>query len=139
MELLGIALSVPVAFVANVVYCFFLSRVVLSRGTLRQMMWLVSLGVLSAFIVEIVLLVTLGPVPARARLGPGFYVGHTIIFFLGPPALANVLVLYKGSKRPLAWYFAVPFCTLFAFVLVLLQYFVSEALFGIDGMNGPFS
>jgi hypothetical protein len=30
-------------------------------------------------------------------------------------------------------------CTLFAFSLVLLQYGVSEALYGIDGTQGPYS
>jgi hypothetical protein len=37
------------------------------------------------------------------------------------------------------WYAAVPFCIVFAFVLVLLHYAVSEALDGVDGDNGPFS
>jgi len=139
MEVFGIILSVPVAFLANLVYCFFLSRVVVRRETLRRLMWRVSIGVLGGFAIEVILLSTLGPIRARALLGPGFYVGHSILFFLGAPALANGLVLYKGPKRPVAWYAAVPFCTVFAFVLVLLQYWVSEALYGIDGTNGPFS
>ena len=139
MEVFGIILSIPVAFLANLVYCFFLSRVVVRVETLRRLMWGVSIGVLASFAIELILLLTLGSVRARAVLGPGFYVGHVILFFLGPPALANVLVLYKGPKPPVAWYAAVPFCTVFAFFLVLLQYSVSEALYGIDGTNGPFS
>lgn len=139
MEVFGIILSVPVAFLANILYCFFLSRVVVGRETLRRLMWRVSLGVLAAFAIEVTLLLTLGSIRARTLLGPGFSVGHVILFFLGPPALANVLVLYKGRKRSVPWYAAVPFCTIFAFVLVLLQYSVSEALYGIDGTTGPFS
>jgi hypothetical protein len=139
MEVLGIVLSVPAAFLANLVYCFLLSRIVVRVEMLRRLMWRVSIGVLAAFAIELTLLSTLGPVRARAVLGPGFYVGHMMLFFLGSPALANVLVLYKGRRPPVAWYAAVPFCTIFAFVLVLLQYSVSEALYGIDGTDGPFS
>ena len=139
MEIFGIILSIPVAFVANLVYCFFLSRVVVRREMLRAVIWWLSIGILGAFAVEVSLLSTLGSVRARGLLGPGFYIGHVVLFFLGPPALANVLVLYKGPRRPVAWYAAVPFCTIFAFALVLLQYSVSEALYGINGNNGPFS
>src|SRR5215467_1823900 len=104
MELVGIALSVPVAFLANLVYCFFLSWVVLPRRTLRRFLWTASAFVLGAFATEIGLLTTLGAVRARALLGPGFYVGYLVLFFLGPPALGNVLVLYAGQRRPLRWY-----------------------------------
>jgi hypothetical protein len=139
MEIFGIILSVPVAFVASVVYCFLLARVVVRVETLRRMLWFVSIGVLVAFGVEVILLLTLGAVRARGLLGPGFYVGHVILFFLGTPALANVLVLRKRPKRLVQWYLAVPLCTVFALALVLLQYGVSEALYGIDGDDGPFS
>jgi hypothetical protein len=59
-----------------------------------------------------------------------------MVFVLGTPALANVLVL-----RPIAckWYVAGLVCTIFAVFLVLLEYDVSEALYGINGTNGPFS
>ena len=85
-----------------------------------------------------VLLATIGAVRSRGAIGPAFYAVHIALFFLGTPALANALVLRKrgGMRR---WYWAVPACTLFAFALVLLQYGVSEALYGIDGMDGPFS
>jgi hypothetical protein len=62
-----------------------------------------------------------------------------IILSVPAAFLVNLVYLYKGPTRPVAWYSAVPFCTIFAFVLVLLQYSVSEALYGIDGDNGPFS
>jgi len=139
MEIFGIILSVPVAFVASAVYCFLLARVVVHVEMLRRTMRLLSVGVLIAFGAEVILLLTLGAVRARALLGPGFYVGHVILFFVGTPALANVLLLRKTPKRLVRWYLAVPLCTVFALVLVLLQYGVSEALYGIDGDNGPFS
>lgn len=139
MEVFGIILSIPVAFVASLVYCFLLTTVVVRVETLRRVMWLVSVGVLIAFGVEVVLLLVLGAVRARGLLGPSFYVGHVILFFLGTPALANVLILRTRPKRLARWYLAVPLCTVFAFALVLLQYGVSEALYGIEGDDGPFS
>lgn len=139
MEIFGIILSLPVSFVASVVYCFLLARFIVRLETLTRLMFLASAAILIAFAGEVILLLTIGPVRARGLLGSGFYVGHLIVFFLGTPALANVLILRWGAKRRVPWYAAVPFCTVFAFVLVLLQYSVSEALYGIDGDDGPFS
>jgi len=73
MELLGIVLSVPVAFVASVVYCFFLSKVVVPRDVLRRVLWFMSVGLLALFGVEVALLVTLGAVKSQAIMGPGFF------------------------------------------------------------------
>jgi hypothetical protein len=134
MELVAISLSLPLAFLASLVYCYFLERVVARFGLLRQTMWIASAVVLLVFGVEIILLVTLGAVRSRALIGPVFYLMHVVLFFLGTPALANLLVL----KRPagfVRWYWAVPICALFAFALVLLQYGVSEALYGVDGID----
>lgn len=139
MEVFGILFSIPVSFVASLVYCFLLTKFVVRQQTLSRLMWHVSVAVLIAFGAEILLLSTLGAIRARGLLGPGFYVGHVVLFFLGTPALANVLLLRRRPKRSVPWYVAVPFCVVFALVLVLLQYAVSEALYGIDGDNGPFS
>jgi hypothetical protein len=138
MEVFGIILSVPAAFLASLVYCYLLAKIVIRLDMLRRAMWLVSVLVLIAFAIEVTLLVTFGAVRSRALIGPMFYVAHTALFFLGTPALANLLVL-RQPRGILRWYWAVPVCTLFAFGLVLLQYGVSEALYGVDGTNGPFS
>ena len=139
MELFGILLSIPVAFVASVVYCFLLATVLIRFDMLRRWMWWASLVVLIGFGVEILILATLGAVRARHIIGPVFYVAHLAVFLLGTPALANVLILRSRPARRFRWYWAIPLCTAFALVLVLLQYGVSEALFGIDGVDGPFS
>jgi hypothetical protein len=138
MELVAIVLSIPVAFVACLVYCFLIAKYVVHTETLRRAMCAVSAVVLAAIAIEITLLATLGAVASRAAIGPAFYVAHVIGFFLGTPALANMLVLGKHGKI-LRWYWAIPICTLFAFGSVLLQYGVSEALYGVDDMDGPFS
>ena len=136
MEIFGIILSVPVAFVASLLYCFLLAKIVRRWSLVSHLLRWASLVVLVVFVVEIALLATVGAVRSRAAIGPLFYPAHLMVFFLGVPALANVLVLRRNVKR---WYVAVPLCTLFALVLVLMQYGVSEALYGIDGDSGPFS
>ncbi len=132
MELFGIALSIPVAFVASMLYCFFLDRVVVKFEQPRRWLWFTSSLVLAFFAAELVMLVTLGAVRSRAILGPSFYVVHLILFFLGVPALANVLVLRQRRGFVASWYIAGTLCTITAFFLVLLQYSVSEALYGIE-------
>ena len=49
MELFGIALSVPVAFVASMLYCFFLDRVVLKFEGPRRWLLFTSYFVLAFF------------------------------------------------------------------------------------------
>src|SRR5262245_7610845 len=113
MEIFGIVLSIPAAFVASSVYSFLLSRVVVRTDLLRRVMWMASVGVLILFVMEVALLIAIGAVRSGALLGPGFYVAHVVIFFAGPPALANVLIL-RNPRGSFRWYWAVPACTAFA-------------------------
>jgi hypothetical protein len=139
MELLGIVLSIPVAFVASMLYCLFLARVLLKFERPSRWLRMVSRIVMAMFAAELIMLVTLGPVRSRGLLGPGFYVAHLIFFFLGTPALANLLVLRPRRGVLAKWYLAAAVCTVFAFLLVLLQYSVSESLYGINDEDGPYS
>ena len=95
---------------------------------MRRLLYWASFVILGLFLVEVVLLSKLGTVRSRAVIGPGFYVVHVLILFLGPPALANALVLRENGPFVTRWYFAGAICTIFAFYLVLLQYDVSESL-----------
>ena len=103
----------------------------------RQLIYVASVILLGSFLVELVLLVTLGAVRSRAVVGPEFDVAQLTFFLLGTPALANVLVLRGRSPLVARWYFAAVICTIFSFFLVLLQYGVSEALYGPDGARRP--
>jgi len=138
MELFGIILSVPAAFVASTIYSFLLANIVLRLEPLRRLMFAVSVAVLAAIALEATLLVTLGAVRVRELAGPWFYAVHLLLFVLGTPALANVIVLRPRPKYFRSWFVAVPPCTVLALGLVLMQYAVSEALYGIDGHDGPF-
>jgi len=124
MELLGIALSLPAAFIASLMYCLIIAKVIRRFDRVSRVLWWLSGGVLTWFVLEVLLLLTLGAVRARTMMDPAFYRAHLSVFFLRAPALANVLLLRRG--RTLRWYIAVLICTMFAFLLVLLQYGVSE-------------
>jgi hypothetical protein len=139
MEIFGILLSIPAAFVLSMLYCLLLAKAVARFDRLAFWLWNVSFLVLALFGVEVVLLMSLGAVRSRGILGPGFYVVHLFFFFVCTPALANLLVLRRHGGSPAKWYFAPIPCTVLAFVLVLLQYGVSESLYGINGNDGPYS
>jgi len=137
--LFGIVFSIPVAFVMSMSYCALLAKVVSRFEPLRRFLYIASLCVLALFLIELIMLVSIGAVRSRAVVGPGFYVAHLALFFLGTPALANTLVLRVRTGPLGKWYVAGVLCTVFAVFLVLLQYGVSEALYGVDGTNGPYS
>jgi hypothetical protein len=60
------------------------------------------------------------------------------LFLLCTPASANSLVLRPHRGLVSGWYVADALGTGLAFFLVLLQYAVSESLYGIDGDNAPY-
>ena len=95
--------------------------------------------VLAAIIAGWIFLAMRGVVGTRVVIGPAYCVAHLCIFFLGTPALLNVLVLPDSSKWHARWWFSVPLCTALALVLAVQQHAVSEALYGIEGTDGPFS
>jgi hypothetical protein len=130
---------VPVAFAGSMAYCLLLTKVIVRFERISWWFWSISIMVLTGFVIEVLLLATLGAVRSSSLLGHGFFVAHLGVFFLGTPALANVLLLRKRQGLHGRWFAVVPLCTLFALVLVLLQYGVSEALYGIDGDDRSFS
>jgi len=129
MELFAIVLSGPVALVVCLSYCLILAKAVARFASLSRWLVRLSLVVLGWGLVEALMLLAFGAVGSRRMLGPGFYVAHVLFFFLGTPALANVLVL--GRRRLVRWWYLVAaLCAAFAVGLVVLQYGVSEALYG---------
>lgn len=112
MELLGIVISIPVAFAASTLYSFLLSKFVFRRTLLSRLLRISSYVVLGLFASEVVLLETIGAVRSRGLLGPGFYSTHLLLFFLCPPALANVLVLRPKRGVPGSWWVAGALCTI---------------------------
>jgi hypothetical protein len=139
MELFGIVLSVPGALVASAVYRRLLLPASARWPRIKPLFIFASCLVLAAIITEWIFLAVRGAVGTRVVIGSAYYAAHLFIFFLGTPALPNVLVLADSSKRRARWWFSVPLCTTLALILVVQQYVVSEALYGIEGTDGPFS
>ena len=139
MEILGLALAIPAVLVANLLYVL-LVRFGLSRlTTLRPwLLWPSYLVVLLALI-EVTLVVTLGAVAARTLIGPAFWGSHLIVFLFATPALANVLIMTREGLWFRRWYATVAVCCALGVFLVLFQVGVGDALYGPDGVGGPFS
>jgi hypothetical protein len=135
MEIFGILLSIPAAFVISMIYCAFVAKLVMRSDRLISWVRVASQIVLVLLVTEVIFLTSIGAVRSRAVLGPSFYVVHLVLFFICTPALAHLLVFRYRNR----WYL-VPFaCTALAFFLVLMQYSVSESLYGINGDDGPYS
>lgn len=128
MELFGVIGAMPAAFCASALYSQVLVRLALT-GSLRRFVLGVSVALLAALVVEWVLLAKLGAVGCRSVIGPAFYPLHLVLFFLAVPSLANILVL--GRAVPVVWPVVGLLSGAFALPVVLTQYGVSEALYGI--------
>jgi hypothetical protein len=139
METFGILFSFPGALILITIYRRVLLWASPRFSWIDPLFRLASVAVMSMFAAEMILLATFGTLRSRAMVGPSFYLFHSLVFFLSPPALANLLVL----RKPISWtargYAVVQLCAALAFFLVVLQYDVYETLYGIDGIGGPYS
>src|SRR5437899_1852990 len=86
MELFGIAFSVPGAFVASAVYRSLLLIATARWPRIRPVFMFASYVVLAAILAEWAFLALQGAVGTRIIIGPGYYVGHLFVFFLGTPS-----------------------------------------------------
>ncbi len=139
MEIYGIMLSVPAAFAVTAVYGKFILKYKGLSASARRFLYSASLVLLVCFGIELALVGGIGPVRSRTLFGPAFSVAHLALFFLAVPAMCNALLLGPERTRVTNVYVAAAICAAFALVVVLLQYSVSEALYGLDGSSGPFS
>jgi hypothetical protein len=141
MEMFGILGSIPAAFCASAIYAAILRSVIL-RPWLKHLLISASAAILGGLGGEWILLGTVGAVRGRQILGPCFYPMHLIVFFLAVPALANLLVLRRRDSVLGAvlgsWVVVGILGAVLALPVVLTQYSVSEALYGVDGQGGPY-
>jgi len=135
MEMFAIIGAMPAAFVASAIYSRILGKLS-PTGSLRRFVLWASLAVLGALVLEWILLATLGAVQCRSMIGPAFYLLHFALFLLAVPSLVNILVI--GRTVPVQWPVVALLGGLLALPVVLTQYGVSEALYGIDGSGGPY-
>ena len=135
MELLAIVLSVPAAFICSIVYSLIIGRLTRNMDQVRTMIVWSSAIVLSLSGLEALAVATIGAPTLRQSLGVPYYPLHLFLFFFSVPSLANVLALQRKAKHLSRWYAIGTMCAIVGLGVVLLQYTVSEALYGIDGMG----
>jgi hypothetical protein len=139
MELLGLALAFPAVLVANVAYSGLAQFLMTKTPWVRP--WLVwpSWVVLGLLVADVVLVATIGAVSSRRALGPTFWTLHLLVVLLGAPALANLLLSPESVAWYRRWYVVAAVCFVVGILLVFFQVGVGDALFGPDGIGGPFA
>ncbi len=132
MELFGILFSIPAAFMVSTVYCLLLEKFILNKNRLSNIFIAISIMVLFLFLTELCFVIGRGPISIQNSIGSIYYILHSFLFFLVIPSMANVLMLQRIFTKFAKWYFIAPICSFVALIAVLLQYHVSETLYGIQ-------
>ncbi len=91
------------------------------------------------FAIEAIAVASAGAIEVRKVVGSLYYPVHLLLFFLIVPSIVNVMRIQKRTAFVSKWYVIGPVCALLGLGIVLFQAVVFEALFGIDGMSGPYS
>lgn len=138
MEILGIILSVPGAFIASIVYSAILGKVITKLPRLIYPLRVASSTILVSAVVETIATTTIGPIRLQEITGRVYYPFHGVIFFLTLPALATIMRLQNKFEKLTKWYSVGCICAFVGLLIVLQQYVVSEAIFGVDGVGGPY-
>jgi hypothetical protein len=141
MESFALMLSVPASFIATIIYISILHilKTYIPRWSIiSNYIFYASLGIIVTFVTEFIGVSTWGAINLRVYIGPVYYCVHLILFFLVIPSLANVLQLQKKVSFFSNWVVTAFICAVLALFVALLQYDVTETLYGIDGMKGPF-
>jgi hypothetical protein len=137
VKLFGIIFAVPAVFIAAAIYAGLIPFVFRYRLVTRIALWF-SIAVLCGLLIEWAALLAVGAVRSRAVIGPAFYPVHLVLFFLTVPALANLLIIKKSGTILGTWFTVALLCSVLARAVVLTQYGVAEALYGVDGDGGPY-
>jgi hypothetical protein len=140
MELFGLLLAAPVTFVASVVYVALILAVFRFLPVIGKVLVVGSIGVVVVIAAELALLATMGAKGTYAHLGQLFTAIHFFGFFLGPPAVANLVFYYTSRLSTRQWlrFSSATFCCWIACMAALLgNIAVDEAIVGIDA-DKPF-
>ena len=133
MELFGLFLSVPVSFCLTALYCVALSRLATNSRFIRAIFPPASYAVLGLLALEQVMVLAFDAARCNELGGWAFRTVHWALFFLGIPALANLLVLRATASAFRRWYVVAILCAALDVPLVLLHYSVMEGIYGING------
>jgi hypothetical protein len=137
MEVFGILFSFPIAMIASAIYMYLLGKTVRKTRTVSIILIWLSISILLTFSFELICVLVFGSVNIRQTIGPSFYKIHLYLFLATTPAMANLFALRLVFKRSF-WIGALA-CGFIGMTSAVLQYAVSESLFGEDGKSGPYS
>jgi hypothetical protein len=136
MEIFGIILSIPAAFIASIIYAFIIRKATIKLPFLILPLLWVSVFVLIIGLLEFCGIASFGALKLSEAIGTLYYPIHIVLFFLTLPALATIMRLQNRFGILSKWYAIGSLCAVIGLCIVLQQYVVSEALFGIDGTGG---
>ncbi len=135
MEIIGLLLSIPVCLIVSVIYSRFAISAYQNEGLSAKILKLITWIVLPFLAIEVILLLSVGPVRAYQIFSKPFYLMHYLVFLTGPPSLTNVIAYQikkkDWSKRKKIILVSV-LCFVFSMSMVLNNVAVSEAIFGVN-------
>jgi hypothetical protein len=138
VEGIAIALYLAGGLIAAPTFCLVLAKWIRQLPRLARLLWCFGLSISGLFVSDLILVAVVGSVRARELLGPGFPDIHAFVTLLAAPSVACAVLL--GQRNLARWWPAVAaFCWLVGAFAIFYQYGVMEALYGIDGIGGPYS
>ena len=132
MEGFALILNMPLSFVLSSVYSILLIRFIKPHTKLSTFMFWPSSVVIYALILETILVTAIGPNGLVELLGSSYFQIHLGIFILSVPSLVTILALQKKFPKISKWYITALICVALATHVLLLQYHVTDSLFGIQ-------
>ena len=139
MEMYGIILSIPAAFLCGSIYAILIGKIIKKwNKSIVSLQWM-SVVILALVLFEVVGVTVIGTLKLREIIGVAYYQIHILLFFSTLPSVVNIMKIQKQIPFLSRWYIIGIACALIGFGIVILQYGVSEALYGINGNEGPYS
>jgi hypothetical protein len=135
MEVLGLLFAVPVTMIPSAAYTALAIWAFGRWPTLKSVAVPISCVVALLLVIEVVLLVSLGPKSSYSRLHHAYTLLHFSVFLLAPPAIANLvlhLTLKKEKKKWFQFAAAAACCWVACMFALLGNIMVDEAIMGVD-------
>ncbi len=128
----------PVVMAVCAGYAWMLERLARRFSAQVPLLRRLSLILLVVAGLEIIGLLAVGAVRLRGALGPAFSLWHGVAFWTAVPAMMHLLLLRPRQSSRYRWGIILV-CAVIAYLFVLINISVDEALYGIDGIGGPYS
>jgi len=138
MELFAIMLSFPMSFLCSTVYAVIINRITTRWSIFSTPLLWISFLILILLLFEVIAVILIGALDLREAIGRPYFPIHLFLFFLALPSAVNIMKLQRIAPLFTKWYVIGSVSAFLGLGIVLLQYAVSEALYGIDGMGGPY-